>query len=184
MLTIITPTLNASSTIENLLVSIRDQTENVEHLIIDGGSTDNTKDIVSRFSNSTYIEAKGSSIYEAQNIGIDNANGSYLYFIGADDSLYENDTISKMISEIQGSRVLHGKIEFPGLPTETLGARQQCFLYESSLFNQFGKYDISIPIYSDIDFQMRIFNKGIRCRITNQVFAKVADGGFSSRKDI
>ena len=72
-LSIITVTLNSKKTIISTLNSVLSQTyKNIEHIIIDGGSTDGTIEIIKNYNhnNKKIIIANGSGIYEAMNIGI------------------------------------------------------------------------------------------------------------------
>jgi glycosyltransferase involved in cell wall biosynthesis len=93
LITIITPTFNSGAIISRLISSIQSQDfREFEHLIIDGESTDNTIDVITRYaaesSNVKLSIAKDNGIYDAMNKGISMAKGSWIFFIGADDYLY------------------------------------------------------------------------------------------------
>ncbi len=92
-ISIIVATYNAAKTLENCLESITQQVSNdCELIIIDGGSTDGTIDVINNFNQ--YVEYTISEpdkgIYDAWNKGIKNAKGEWIMFVGADDELLPN----------------------------------------------------------------------------------------------
>src|SRR5690349_12619231 len=105
LITIITPTFNASFCIDRCIQSVINQTYiNVEHLIMDGQSTDNTMAIVQQYQENypqriRLISEHDNGIYDAMNKGVQQAKGRWLLFLGADDFLY-NRNILKKISTI------------------------------------------------------------------------------------
>ena len=93
-ISIIIPTFNAESTILKALESILQQTfKDFEILIIDGLSKDKTIEIVENLKDSRIKihSDKDIGIYDAMNKGIHYAQGKWLYFIGSDDYLYNNE---------------------------------------------------------------------------------------------
>lgn len=108
---IIIPTRNAEKTIENTLNSIELQRSweyQVEVIVIDDGSIDNTAEIVMNYV-TAYKEIKiivqnNAGVSSARNNGIRNASGKYLFFMDADDRLYR-DTLDKMISIAESHKV-------------------------------------------------------------------------------
>ena len=180
-LTIITPTLNASATIARLLDSVASQSVTCEHLIVDGGSTDNTKSIVENYPHAMWADAPGSTIYEAQNIGIGLAQGEWLYFIGADDALFDESVVAKILSYTGGALVQQGRIEYPGWPTHWPNVRQQAFVLKKELYDMYGLYDPKNLVYADVAYRKMLANAGVRTDDTRVCFARVAANGFSSR---
>ena len=88
LLSIIIATYNAEKTLQRCLDSIIVQkSEEVELIIIDGGSTDNTVSIIKRNYKiiDYWISEKDKGIYDALNKGIDKANGKWIQFVGSDD---------------------------------------------------------------------------------------------------
>ena len=103
--TIITSSLNASSTIEQCLVSVQNQKNvSLEHIIIDGASSDGTYDIIKKIAEDDQrIKHKSepdNGIYEAWNKGVDQASGSWILFLGADDYLLEGNVLHEVQKKI------------------------------------------------------------------------------------
>ena len=104
LISIITVVKNAENTIEKCIKSILNQNyKNVQYIIIDGNSTDNTKKIIEKYRNkvSLIISEDDNGIWDAMNKGIKLAEGEILGFINADDFYYENSLkiVNKYFSE-------------------------------------------------------------------------------------
>jgi glycosyltransferase involved in cell wall biosynthesis len=83
---IITPSLNTAATIEEALASVRSQgAANVEHLVVDGGSTDGTLEILARASGVRWISEPDRGLSDAMNKGIRLARGDVIGWLNADD---------------------------------------------------------------------------------------------------
>lgn len=102
---IVTVCYNAAIDIEETILSVINQTyNNIEYIIIDGGSTDGTVDIIKKYSNqiSYWVSEPDKGIYDAMNKGINKAIGDYINFMNAGDCLYSNSTISDTVNLIKG----------------------------------------------------------------------------------
>lgn len=98
----IIPTYNCADYIENCLNSIISQTyKNHEIIVVDDCSTDNTMDILKRYSNIKILSTpKNSRQGAARNIGLDNCTGDYILFVDSDDLLYEDNVLEKVANNI------------------------------------------------------------------------------------
>lgn len=100
---IITITYNAARTLQRTLDSVACQTyQDIEHLIIDGASTDDTVGIAERYRAKSHHEVVVQSepdhgLYDAMNKGLRKATGDYLVFLNAGDTLYAPDTIETVV---------------------------------------------------------------------------------------
>ena len=98
---IITVVLNDKVGFEHTAKSIVEQTafELVEWIVIDAASTDGTVDVIKQYSSQiTYwVSEPDKGIYDGMNKGINNANGEYLLFLNAGDTLYSRNTIENII---------------------------------------------------------------------------------------
>ncbi|UFH55973.1 glycosyltransferase family 2 protein [Spirosoma sp. KNUC1025] len=93
LVSIITATHNAEKHLNECITSVLNQTyHNFEYIIIDGASTDNTIEIIKKYSHKlTYwVSEPDDGIYDAWNKGLAKANGDWIAFVGADDILYPN----------------------------------------------------------------------------------------------
>ena len=115
-ISIITVSYNAVATIEQTILSVINQTyENIEYIIIDGGSTDGTVNIIKKYEkkNIDWISESDSGIYNAMNKGVEMATGNYIQFLGADDALSEINVIEKVgkiLLENQNIDILSGTV--------------------------------------------------------------------------
>ena len=99
------PTYNSGATLSVALDSILGQTfKNLEVLIIDGVSSDNTIEIAEnykkKYSNINIYSEKDEGIYDAMNKGVAYATGTWLYFMGSDDLFYETTTLETFLSQV------------------------------------------------------------------------------------
>lgn len=90
MISVITPTYNRAHTIRKAIDSVMAQTyEDWEHIIVDDGSTDNTKHIVEAVKGSRvrYLRQNNGGPSKARNLGISKANGKWIMYLDSDDQL-------------------------------------------------------------------------------------------------
>ena len=107
---IITVTYNAGKVLEDTIQSVVFQTyRNVEYIIVDGGSTDNTLDVVHKYQERIckVISEPDKGLYDAMNKGIRMATGDYLCFLNAGDELHENETLQKIVYTLKGKELPH-----------------------------------------------------------------------------
>lgn len=103
-ISIITVTYNASTTIADCMRSVASQTMPVEHVIIDGASTDNTLDIVRELSLHAHILSEPDhGIYDAMNKGILLATGDIIGILNADDYYTNSQVLEKVLERFQES---------------------------------------------------------------------------------
>ena len=104
-ITIVTPVLNCAKYLEQTIQSVMDQTyKNIEYIIIDGGSTDGSLDIIKNFSNkiSYYISEKDNGMYDAIYKGFELSSGKYLAWLNADD-MYFKESLEKSINIMENN---------------------------------------------------------------------------------
>ena len=98
-LSIITVTYNAERFLERTIQSIvAQQDADYEYIVIDGGSTDGTLDIIKRYENyiTTWISEPDRGLYDAMNKGLHHARGEYVWFMNAGDELYDSQTLTNL----------------------------------------------------------------------------------------
>ena len=101
---IITVTYNAGKVLEDTIQSVISQTyRNVEYIIVDGASKDNTQEIIGKYSKhiSKMVSEPDKGLYDAMNKGIGMATGDYLCFLNAGDKFYEKETLQKIAETLK-----------------------------------------------------------------------------------
>jgi glycosyltransferase involved in cell wall biosynthesis len=203
LVSIVTPTLNSARTIERTLHSVSVQSyKNVEHIIVDGGSTDNSLVLVGRWGGhkTLVVEDPGSSLYRAINMGIWRSAGSIISILNSDDEFKDGEVLSEIVPLFQGGAdVVYGGIAYfsskgnfgaQWIPSNfKFGSFQQgwhtphpAFFVRASLYLQYGAFDESFRIAADFDLMLRFMeNKSIRCVRVPRVLVNMQSDGTSSK---
>ena len=101
---IITVTYNAGKVLEDTIQSVISQTyRNVEYIIVDGGSKDNTLEIIGKYSKhiNKMVSEPDKGLYDAMNKGIRMATGDYLCFLNAGDKFHEKETLQQIAETLK-----------------------------------------------------------------------------------
>ena len=194
-LSIIIPTFNSGAVLGRALDSIVGQTfTDWEVLIMDGVSTDNTLDVAKSYNNSRihiYSESdKG--IYDAMNKGIKKAQGEWLYFLGSDDWLINNNVLNNVFSmAITDYDVIYGDVEANQLDSIHKGEWSvsaieynrchQAIFYKRTVFDRLGYYNLSFPIWADYDLNLKwFFSDKLKNKYFPLIIAHYSEEGVSS----
>jgi len=108
LVTVITVVFNGAETLEHTIRSVNEQTyDNVEHIIIDGGSTDATLDILRKYEDSIdyWVSEKDAGIYDAMNKGIALARGDYIGMLNSDDYFAKPSALKIVATNFMASNV-------------------------------------------------------------------------------
>lgn len=194
LISIITVVFNGGQSIERSIQSVLSQRiRNFQYIIIDGGSTDGTVEIIKRYGDEihVFISEPDQGIYDAMNKAVDLANGKYLYFLGADDFLYDEfvtERLEKIASKdadlILGEvKYISGSIIKPRFNYTLFlhnSVHHQGTFYSSRCFKNF-RYDISFRLISDYELNLRLFlkRKSLRVIKLNDIIALCSDNGAS-----
>jgi glycosyltransferase involved in cell wall biosynthesis len=111
LLSVITVVYNASATIEKTINSVVNQDYyNLEFIVIDGGSTDGTVDIIKRFEGTVacWISEPDQGIYYAMNKGLQLAKGEYVTFLNSGDYYCNESVLSNLFSDVNDEDVVYG----------------------------------------------------------------------------
>ena len=108
MISVIIPCYNAADTIVRTLESVEEQTfKDYEVVLIDDGSLDNTKNIVTNYikekDNYVFLKQENKGVSTARNYGLNNAKGKYIAFLDADD-VYHPLFLETLFNEIEKNR--------------------------------------------------------------------------------
>ena len=209
MISIITATFNSAKTLKDTIQSVLRQTnKDFEYLIIDGGSTDETIDIVKSYESEfsgrlKWVSEKDQGIYDAMNKGIKMASGDVVGILNSDDYFTSDDILQTVADAFKCQEIdaIYGDIHFirDGNP-------QKCIRYYSSrmfrpfwlrfgfmpahpsfyckreVYERAGGYRLDYAIGSDSDMMVRLFKqyKIVSCYI-NKDFVTMRTGGASTR---
>lgn len=202
---IITVSFNSAATIEDTLVSVASQTwRDIEHIVIDGGSTDGTQALLNRHSAglSKLISEPDNGIYDAMNKGVAMATGDVVVFLNADDVYKDSGVIKRVVHYMQdaGLDALYGNVEFfhPSRPEHVVRTYNSghfaparlgwgwmpahpALFVRRRIFEQYGAFDKSFKIAGDFDFIARVFKlETLQYRYIPEVLVRMQIGGVST----
>lgn len=143
-ISIITATFNAEDTVRDCLHSVQVQhSVSVEHIVIDGGSTDRTVDIVERSNHvAQLVSEPDNGIYDAMNKGLGLARGDIIGILNGDDLYTGSDTLSKVVEVFSDPRVAacYGDLEYVK-ECEASGARGEEREFKTVRYWKSGAFD-------------------------------------------
>lgn len=202
---IITIVYNNHSTIADCIQSVQQQTYyNIEHIVIDGGSTDGTQEEIAPYRDrlAYYISEKDEGLYDALNKGIKVATGDIVGILHSDDLFYEPDTIQRIVGTFKKSYT--DIVYAHGLYVERNNTDKVTRIYPSKpfrrryllfgwvplhttiyvrreLFSKYGLYDTQYQIAGDYEITLRwLTNKSIKTTYLNHFVVKMRMGGKST----
>jgi glycosyltransferase involved in cell wall biosynthesis len=174
VLSIITVVYNGMNYLEQTLKSVFAQTyQHYEYILVDGGSTDGTLDIIKQNEDriSYWISEKDNGIYDAMNKGIALARGQYVFFLNADDYLTEDtvleDVMKQMTEDADGYCGYINFVDQAGVKLYRQGPREgdlyayvmhQGFIYKRSL-HDYMLYNTTYKVNADYDFYLNMLLK-------------------------
>jgi glycosyltransferase involved in cell wall biosynthesis len=194
-ISVITVSLQSIETIEATINSVLNQTyDNLEYLVIDGGSTDGTVELLKKYSSGRrvkFISEADNGIYDAMNKGIKIANGEWIYFIGSDDTMFSVDVIERIFSQDYGiAEIIYGNVQLlhSGLIydgpfdhekiSQTNICHQGMFI-KKKLYEKLGGFNTNYPVAADYEFNLKCMGMGISAVYVNETIALYNEKGFS-----
>ncbi len=204
-ITIITCTYNSEKYLAECIESVFSQTyKNIEHLFIDGKSTDRTVDIIKKYySDPVLYSEKDKGIYDALNKGLLKATGDVIGCLHSDDIFFDQDCLSRVADAFKKeidfycSKMLVYDVNLKhsfailGAPPHKPTFKEQ--LYSSTyyahptyycrrdLIDKVGKYDLKYIIAADIDWLMRLEKLDLSYYFDNKPFIKLRASGKSAK---
>lgn len=204
-ISIITVCLNAENEIERTILSVLNQKyENIEFVLIDGASNDETVNIIKKYEDkiACFISEPDKGIYNAMNKGIEKSTGDFLVFLNAGDEFYNDFVISnlaKAANDNKDAKLIFGNCELhskEGLPLEIITHKeinsifsfmhynfchQSCFYHKSLFENK--KYDEAFKIAGDTDFNLNyVIKNNFLLIYYPEILSKFYLGGISNSK--
>ncbi len=193
-ISVITVCYNAVDSIEETIKSVINQTyDNIEYIIIDGGSTDGTIDIIKRYSShiNYWISERDNGIYDAMNKGIAIASGSYMYFLNAGDTFYNEFVVDKLFKDKNSLCVVYGNVirsnnrviyggKFSRFRLSYENICHQSIFYPAKVLKNF-QFDTTFKILSDWALNMKLWKK-YTFHFIDTIIANYEGGGVSEFK--
>ena len=197
---IITPTLNSEKTLQRTMSSVASQTyNNFEYIIVDGGSDDNTLNIINKNLNivTNWVSEKDEGIYDAMNKGIKMSQGDFIGIINSDD-WYEEDALDNINEILKGETekniLIHGCIKVfdrdgsflkkscssERKPIHGVPFRHPSMFVSKHLYSKIGLYDKYIKYSADYEFMLRAIQSDCKIICTNDCIANMQKIGKTS----
>jgi glycosyltransferase involved in cell wall biosynthesis len=175
-LSIVTVTYNSAATLQDTLNSVQGQTyRDFEHVVVDGGSTDGTIDILERSGSTVcWISEPDAGIYDAMNKGIRLAGGRWIHLLNSDDYYASNDVLGRVLpklmqdavnycdlvrSNADGSRVIQ-RYAFRKWPLYfSAYLPHPSLIVSAAQYKTLGPYDTSFRVAADHDMILRLVER-------------------------
>ncbi|MDE6692863.1 MAG: glycosyltransferase [Muribaculaceae bacterium] len=201
ILSVVTVNYNNAGGLERTARSIVGQTGacDVEWIVIDGGSTDGSLDVMARYADmiAYSVSEHDRGVYHAMNKGVDVATGEYLLFLNSGDLLYDNNTVEDFIRRHSTEDVVYGnvvltdpegrKTGYTVLPPEPL---LPSFFWHNNLCHQgiffsrrcfeTHRYNESLKISADLELVLTLLYERYRFGSFDRFIARYDDSGMSS----
>ena len=205
-ISVITVCYNSAATIADTFASVAAQSHpDVEHIVIDGGSTDGTVDIIKRHQPQIahWISEKDRGLYDAMNKGLQKANGDVVGFLNADDVYYDGRVLSviakkmseeniqacfgdlvyvdpknlqKIIRYWKSKPYKNGAFKYGWVPAHPT------FYAQKNVYLRHGGFDLSYQLASDFDIMCRFIEKHhIKTKYISQIFVRMRTQGETNK---
>lgn len=207
LVTIITVVYNNDLYLEETINSVINQSyPNLEYIIIDGGSTDQTLDIIRRYQDRIdyWLSESDRGLYDAMNKGIALATGEIIGILNSDDLYYETTTVAKIVKAYQAVQqpcIIYGSLykfaeqystvslhrgdlsDRAFQTTNILINHPTCFVH-NTLYKNFGGFNPEYEVGADRELMMRFHSHAATFINLNQAIAKFRLGGITSNQSL
>ncbi len=202
---LITISFNAAETIEDTIQSVINQSyKNIEYIIIDGKSNDDTMSIINRYKNhiATVVSEKDKGLYDAMNKGISHCTGDIIGMLNSDDILANKDTINNLVKlfESEKADAIYGDLVYVDREDTSKVRRKwiskkykkgafkkgwmpphPTFYVKRELYKYYGKFDLRFKTSADYELMLRMIHKhNIKLSYLPEIMVKMRVGGQSN----
>lgn len=205
-ISVITISYNAAETIEETILSVVNQDyADIEYIIVDGGSTDQTKTIVDKYRSqiSKFISEPDNGIYDAMNKGLDLATGDIIAVLNADD-VYADDSVLRDVDEAlkaSGAETCYGDLEYVNRLNPDKVIRKwvsgpfrrenfrkgwmpphPAFFVKRNIYTEFGHFNTDLKTSADYELMLRLlYRHKVSVCYLPRVLVKMKVGGQSNQ---
>jgi glycosyltransferase involved in cell wall biosynthesis len=192
LITVVTVVFNGEQFLEETILSVIDQAyDNVEYILIDGGSTDGTLDIIRKYEYAIdyWVSEADQGIYDAMNKGITLSSGDWINFMNAGDQFISSDVLQEINFKVRPKEsVLVGDVEYDSGKIFTSlqfslylknSIHHQAAFYPLILFKKLGLYNTDYKILADYDFNLKSMVSNVQFENLNKTIALCSDFGIS-----
>jgi glycosyltransferase involved in cell wall biosynthesis len=200
-ITVVTVVYNGFNFIEKTINSVLNQTyENIEYIIIDGNSTDGTKELLNKYKNNKSIKIiseNDNGIYDAMNKGVSLSTGNWINFMNAGDIFFHNDTLKEIFSlDCSNATIIYGDlmVTYNGF-SKIQKAKNlfnlkygMCFSHQSTFFEtSFAKgnlYNLKFKLASDFDLIYKAYSTDRLFIYRNKIVSNVISNGIADKNRV
>jgi glycosyltransferase involved in cell wall biosynthesis len=205
-ISIITVCYNSAATIGTTIQSVVSQTyKNIEYIVIDGNSNDNTKEIIQSNIDliDIYISEDDRGVYDAMNKGINVAKGDVIGILNSDDLYQDSNVIKEVMDEFNNNLeldILYGNLVYVKSDDTNkvirnwISKKYYSQFFENAnvpphpslfvrrkVYNEAGLFDLDYKIAADYEFMLRIFKKNnFNSKYLNRLIVRMRLGGASN----
>lgn len=204
-ISIITVTYNSAATLEQTILSVIEQSyQNIEFIIVDGGSTDDTLKIVEKHKGNIakFVSEKDNGLYDALNKGIDLATGDVIGFLHSDDFYTDNTIIQQYVNTFikNHSEAVYADLFYVDKTNTNKIIRKwksgnhkpnsflhgwmpphPTFFVRKEIYQKFGKFNLEFKHSSDYELMLRFIHKHkIKVSYLHEFVIKMRVGGQSN----
>ncbi|MBA3681038.1 MAG: glycosyltransferase [Bacteroidetes bacterium] len=204
-ISIITITFNSAATIEQTINSVLDQSyENIEYIIVDGGSTDKTLEVIEKYKSkiSKFVSEKDNGLYDALNKGIGMASGDVVGILHSDDFYIDNTVIGKYANTFikNNSEAVYSDLFYVNKEDTNKIIRKwksgnhkpnsflhgwmpphPTFFVKREIYERFGKFNLDFKHSADYELMLRFIHKHkIKINYLHEFTIKMRVGGQSN----
>lgn len=202
---IITVSYNSEQTIEETILSVLNQSyKNIEYIIIDGNSADNTKNIINKYRDkiSQFISEPDNGIYDAMNKGIEKASGDIIGILNSDDTYAYDNVINDVVEKItcDNTDSLYANLVYvdrnntDNITRTWIAGKYQhnkflkgwmpphpTFFVKKEIYNNYGCFNTNFKSSADYELMLRFIHKNkISISYLDKVIIKMKSGGQSN----
>lgn len=201
---IITVCYNSAKTIEDTLKSVSEQTyNNIEYLVIDGNSSDNTNEIVRQYSDivNVHVIENDKGLYDAMNKGVALATGDVVGILNSDDVFSSSTSVAELMAGFTSddvdavcsdlvyvqehdlskvTRLYSSKVFKKSLIRFGIMLPHPTFYLKKSIYNKIGLYKTDYRVAADFELITRSLCAGVNVQRIPQISVKMREGGISS----